>query len=114
MQLACSGLCAVLGVIALTYWFAQKGRVLKSDAEAVYAPTGTRVPFSAITGLGKMKWEDKGLATVLYEINGRKGKFVLDDYKFDHDPVHQILAEIEARLTAGDRSSEMEDRGQAV
>ena len=99
MQLACSGLCAVLGVIALAYWLAQKGRVLKSDAEAVYAPAGTRVPFGAITGLGKKKWEEKGLATVLYEIDGRKGKFVLDDYKFDRDPTHQILAEIEEHLS---------------
>ncbi len=100
MQFACSGLCTVLGVIALAYWLAQKGRMLKSDADAVYSPTGTRVPFSAITGLGKRKWEDKGLATVLYDIEGRKGKFVLDDYKFDRDPTHQIVTEIEEKLIA--------------
>ena len=99
MQLGLSGLTAVLGALSLAYWFVQKGRVLRSDAEAVYAPNGTRIPFTAITGLGKKKWDDKGLATVRYEIDGRKGEFVLDDYKYDRDPVHQILAEIEAHLS---------------
>jgi hypothetical protein len=114
MQLACSGLCAVLGVIALAYWFAQKGRVLKSDAEAVYAPAGMRVPFGAITGLGKKKWDEKGLATVLYEIGGRKGKFVLDDYKFDRDPTHQILAEIEDKLLARTLVGRVKGEGDVV
>ncbi len=97
-QFVCGGILSILGLIALAYWLMQKGRVLRSDAEAVYSPAGTRVPFGAITGLGKKKWEAKGLATVRYEIEGRKGEFVLDDYKFDRDPTHQILAEIEERL----------------
>jgi hypothetical protein len=99
MQLGLSGLCAVLGVIALAYWFAQKDRFLRSEADAVFTPSGVRVPFDSITGLGKKKWEDKGLATVLYEMDGRKGQFVLDDYKFDRDPTHQILAELEEHLS---------------
>lgn len=100
MQLTLSGVCAVLGVIALAYWFVQKDRILRSEADVVITPSGVRVPFESITGLGKKKWEDKGLATVLYELDGHKGQFVLDDYKFDRDPTHQILAEIEERLTA--------------
>ncbi len=98
MQIALSIALSILGVIALAYWNTQKGRVLRSDEEAVYAPDGTRVPFGSISGLGKKKWEDKGLATVRYEIAGRKGQFVLDDYKYDRDPTHQILAEIESHL----------------
>ncbi len=99
MQLGLSGLLSVIGVIALLYWFGQKGRVLRSDTEAVYAPGGLRIPFGAITGLGKKKWDDKGLAKVRYEIEGKKGEFTLDDYKYDRDPTHQILAEIEAHLS---------------
>jgi hypothetical protein len=98
MQLALSGALAAAGVIALAYWFTQKGRVLRCDAEAVFTPGGVRVPFAAITGLGKKKWDAKGLATVRYAIDGRKGEFVLDDYKYDREPTHQILAEIEKRL----------------
>lgn len=97
-QFAFGGLATLAGLITLVYWFGQKGRVFRTDADAVYSPAGTRVPFSAITGIGKKKWDAKGLATVRYEIEGRKGEFVLDDYKFDRDPTHQILAEIEAHL----------------
>ena len=88
----------LLGLISLAYWFTQKSRTLRTDAEAVYSPAGTRVPFYAITGLGKKNWEAKGLATVLYKIDGRKGRFILDDYKFDYDATHQILDEIEEKL----------------
>lgn len=100
VQIALAGALGVLGVIALAFWYLQKSRIVRSDEEAVYAPNGTRVPFGSITGLGKKKWDEKGLATVRYEIAGRRGQFVLDDYKFDRDPTHQILAEIEEKLGA--------------
>lgn len=88
----------LISAITLFYWLKQKNRVVKTDEEAVYAPTGTRIPFSAITGLGLKKWESKGFATVRYELDGKKGEFVLDDYKFDRDATHQIKEEIESHL----------------
>lgn len=99
MQWICGTFAVLLGVVSLAYWFTQKNRTLRTDDDAVYSPAGTRIPFDAITGLGKKNWEDKGLATVLYKIDGRKGRFILDDYKFDRDATHQILAEIEEKLT---------------
>jgi hypothetical protein len=98
MQYICGGFAGVLGLIALAYWLTQKNRTLRTDEEAVYSPAGTRVPFDAITGLGKKNWDSKGFATVLYMIGGRKGRFLLDDYKYDRDATHQILAEIEQKL----------------
>ena len=105
-QFVCAALALTFGGITLAYWAGQKGRVVRTDADAVHTPAGTRVPFSAITGVGKKKWDAKGLATVRYEIEGRKGEFVLDDYKYDRDPTHQILAEIEAHLPAPDQPEE--------
>ena len=54
-QFAFGGLAALLGVITLAYWAIQKGRVVKTDADAVHTPAGTRVPFAAITGVGDRK-----------------------------------------------------------
>jgi hypothetical protein len=34
----------LVGLIVLIYWFGQKGRILRTDEEAVYTPAGTRVP----------------------------------------------------------------------
>lgn len=98
-QYVCAALAVIFGSITLAYWATQKGRTVKTDAEAVQTPSGRRVPFSAITGIGKKKWDAKGLATVRYEIEGRKGEFELDDYKYERDPTHAILAEIEQHLT---------------
>jgi hypothetical protein len=105
MQWICGGFAAALGLISLAYWLTQKNRVLRSDEEAVYSPAGTRIPFASITGLGKKDWERKGYATVLYKIEGRKGAFRLDDYKFDREATHQILAEIEEKLLAQSSNS---------
>jgi hypothetical protein len=98
MQYLCGGLSGALGLIVLAYWAMQRGRVLKSDEEGVVAPSGLRVPFESITGLGKKNWDRKGIAKVRFEMGGKKGEFVLDDYKFEQEPTHKILAEIEEKL----------------
>jgi hypothetical protein len=99
-QYAFGTLTTLIGALVLLYWFTQKERTLKTDVDAVYTPAGTRVPFEAVTGIGKKKWDSKGLATVRYELGGKKGKFVVDDYKFDAEPTRAILGEIETRQLA--------------
>lgn len=99
-QLGSSVVTALLGVFSILFWFTQKDRLFRTDAEAVYTPKGVRVPFEAITGVGKKLWESKGYATVRYELAGKSGEFRLDDYKFDTEATHQILAEIEEKLLA--------------
>lgn len=100
LQFILGTLSAGAGAATLIFWMVQKKRSVKTDEEAVYAPAGTRVPFTAITGLGLKKWESKGLARVRYELDGKRGEFVLDDYKYDRDPTHEILKEIETHLLA--------------
>jgi len=97
-QFVFASLGALLGTIVLIYWATQKGRVVRTDESAVYTPAGTRVPFGSITGLGKKRWETKGIAVVRYELEGRKGQFILDDYKFETQPTRTILEEIETTL----------------
>ena len=58
------------------------------------------MPFRAITGLGKKRWDSKGIAVVRYELQGRKGEFIVDDYKFEAEPARKILDEIESELRA--------------
>lgn len=91
---------ALIGAIVLAYWFTQKGRVLRTDEDVVYTPAGTRVPFEAVTGIGKKRWDSKGIAVVRYTLEGRKGEFIVDDYKFETEPTRKILREIEEKLLA--------------
>ncbi len=89
-----------LGGIVLIYWATQIKRTVRTDEEFVYTAAGTRVPFSAIVGVGKKQWDTKGIARVRYEMDGRRGQFVVDDYKFDTEPSRTILSEIEEKLMA--------------
>jgi len=99
-QFIYGSLASLSGLLVLGYWFQQKGRVLRADDEAVITPSGTRVPFTAITGLGLKKWESKGIARVRYEQEGRKGEFIVDDYKFDTAPSREVLEKIKQHLAA--------------
>ena len=99
-QYVCGSVLVTLGGIVLLYWATQIKRTVRSDEEAVYTAAGTRVPFSAITGVGKKQWESKGIARIRYELDGRRGEFVVDDYKFDTDPSRTILKEIEEKVVA--------------
>ena len=99
-QFVCGSVLAVLGGIVLIYWFTQIRRTVRTDGEAVFTAAGTRVPFSAITSIGLKQWDSKGIARVRYEIEGRRGEFVVDDYKFDTEPSRTILSEIKAKLLA--------------
>jgi hypothetical protein len=97
-QYVYGSLAALSGLLVLIYWLQQINRVLQMDDEAVTSPAGTRVPFSAIVGLGLKKWDAKGIATVRYELNGRQGQFLVDDYKFDPAPCRAVVEEIKRRL----------------
>ena len=100
VQYVFGSLGALIGAIVLAYWFTQKGRVLRTDEDVVYTPAGTRVPFEAVTGIGKKRWDSKGIAVVRYTLEGRKGEFIVDDYKFETEPTRKILREIEEKLLA--------------
>lgn len=91
------GLGLLVGSVGLVFWLMQKGRLIRTDEQAVYTPDGVRVPFEEITGMDRRKWEAKGLATVHYRAGKKTGSFILDDYKFERDPVHQIFSEIEVK-----------------
>ena len=86
------------GFLTLIFLALHRGLTIQLDDEGVLSPTGKRVPFSAITGLGLKKWEAKGYAIVRYTLAGRSGQFVVDDYKFDTEPAHAIVDEITRRL----------------
>jgi hypothetical protein len=99
-QFVMGGAATVAGLLLLIYWITQRKRLLKIEDGAVYTPSGARVPFASIRGLGKKRWDTKGIAIVRYEDNGRLLQFVVDDYKYETEPTRQILETIEQQLTA--------------
>ncbi|MDA7519705.1 hypothetical protein N9830_02020 [Akkermansiaceae bacterium] len=65
-QLYAAGVCLVLTAIALFLFLRTRGRSMKVDEEAYYAPDGAKISFAKMTQIDKRKWETKGLATISY------------------------------------------------
>ena len=91
------GLTGLVGIFSLIYWLRQRTTVIRNDEEALFSPSGTRVPYSAITEVDARRWKSKGLATVRYTLDGGKGKFVLDDAKWDPDALEIVMRDIRER-----------------
>ncbi len=113
-QFLCGALCAIVGVAVLVYYLTQMNGVLRLDEEAFTTSKGVRVPFGAITGLGLKKWDSKGYATVLYEIDGQAGSYVIDDYKFDTKPTREMCDRIKEQVLARLPAEAVSDNPAAV
>uniref|UniRef100_UPI00389A29B9 hypothetical protein n=1 Tax=Stieleria sedimenti TaxID=2976331 RepID=UPI00389A29B9 len=57
------------------------------------------MPIDAITKIDKRKWDAKGIAKIHYEVDGKKMKFVMDDFKYEREPMGQLMKFAEAQLT---------------
>jgi hypothetical protein len=93
-QYVCAGVACAIGVFSLIYWLRAKKAVIRSETDAVITPSGRRVNYANITRIDLRKWSSKGLATVSYSDDGTKGRFVLDDAKYEPAALDVIVADL--------------------
>ena len=77
-QLYAACVCFSLTIIALFYLIRTKSRFMKVDEKGYYPPGGGLIPFSVMKTLDMRKWETKGLATLIYEADGKEIKARID------------------------------------
>ena len=99
-QYVCATVAGAIGIFSLIFWLRARKMTIRSEADAVFTPSGKRVPYGSITDLDLRKWKSKGLATVFYSLDGAKGRFVLDDAKYEPTALDTILEDIQQH-TAG-------------
>jgi len=87
------------GVGSGTWLILSRKQKLTSDDEAFIAINGQRIAYSAVNSIDRTKWEHKGIAYAMCEINGKKTRITLDDYKFigAEDIVKRAEQEIASR-----------------
>ncbi len=100
VQFVMATLAALPGLLYLFFYIRARGRWIEVNETELRTSWGQQLEFSQIVALDKKKWESKGIAKVIYQRNGRKGRLVLDDWKFDTEPTRAILREIEANIDA--------------
>ena len=99
-QYVCAGVAGAIGIFSLIYWLRAKKAFIRSEADAMITPSGRRVAYASITVIDLRQWNSKGLATVLYSQDGSKGRFVLDDAKYEPAALDVIVADLREH-TAG-------------
>ncbi len=88
--------------IALVYCFSfirSFGKSIQLQPDAIVASWGQRMAFDSVTALHKGRWKTKGIAVAHYQADGKKRKFVLDNWKYSRQPINEMLKAVEQHLT---------------
>lgn len=89
---------ALIGVWLLSIPLRARGRWIESTGTGITSSWGQSFNYSDVVNLEKRQWRKKGIAKVTYMENGRKRKFIIDDYKFDRYKTDEILYELEQNI----------------
>jgi len=92
-------LCMLFGIPAILMFMSGQATWVEGDETLIRNSKGQEVPIDAITKIDKRKWDAKGIAKIHYEVNGTKKKFVMDDFKYDRQPMGELLKFAEANLS---------------
>jgi len=87
-----------IGLLVLIHVLRSKGRWIEMDETGLRSSRGLRLTFDQITAIDKKKWDNKGIAKLHYQENGRKKIFVLDDFIYDRPTTDNILRQVEQRV----------------
>lgn len=87
-----------LGVPAAWFYFRSRNRWVEATDEGLQTSWGQQMRFAEVTLLNKKRWDAKGIARAFYTAAGKKHVFVFDDFKYQREPLGQILRRLEAVL----------------
>ncbi|HAC92356.1 MAG TPA: hypothetical protein DCF63_17265, partial [Planctomycetaceae bacterium] len=71
---------------------------MEATDEGLQTSWGQQMRFAEVTLLNKKRWDAKGIARAFYTAAGKKHVFVFDDFKYQREPLGQILRRLEAVL----------------
>jgi hypothetical protein len=97
-QYVMGGVSGLLGIWLISIPLRARGRWIESTGTGITSSWGQSLNYSDIVNLEKRQWRKKGIAKVTYMEDGRKRKFVIDDYKFDRHKTDEILYELEQNI----------------
>jgi hypothetical protein len=81
-QFIMAAACLPIGLTILVRLFLTLPKKMTAEEDAFVTTAGERIPYAAVTGLDKKKWDRKGIVIVHYELNGVPGKTKVDDWIF--------------------------------
>ena len=89
----------LFGATCHAIWIAWNHKLrIRAEGEVVIGASGQRVELDSIVKIDRKKWENKGIAYAIYEVDGKQKRLCLDDHKFAG--TEQIILEAERRIEA--------------
>lgn len=107
-------LCMLFGVPALIMFMSGQGTWVEGDETLIRNSKGQEVPIDTITKIDKRRWDAKGIAKIHYEVDGKKKKFVMDDFKYDRETMGQLMTFAESNLSEEDVVGDFLERDKAA
>jgi len=93
-----AGLAGLIGLTFLSKLLLNRSRWIEADDKGMRSSEKRELKYDQITALNKKQWQNKGIAKVFYEVDGRKKKIVLDDCNYQRDTTNAILRHVEAAI----------------
>lgn len=97
-QFVFGGLCLAFAVPVLMLYLVSRNRWIDETDEGLKTSWGATLDFRTVNLLNKSRWASKGIAKAHFEHEGRKGVFVFDDFKYDRQPLGNMLRRLESTL----------------
>jgi hypothetical protein len=97
-QLSFVALLVPSGLIVLVCFLRARTRWIELTETGLRTSVGQQLQFDQIATLNKRLWVKKGIAKLVYCEGRRARRLVLDDWKFETDPMRAILREIESHI----------------
>lgn len=109
----------LIAIPCLLKWYMARGTWIEGDENSINSSWGQSFKFENVQSINKRKWEDKGIAKVRYEEDGRVQTFVLDDFKYQRKPMDTIVRWLEAKvtdeqITGGERQPEKKPQSESA
>lgn len=82
----------------LTKFFRIRSSWLEADEKELKTSWGKTLQFKDVTKIDKIKWERKGIGKIYYQEDGASKTFVLDDFKYEREPMGKIMEFAQAHL----------------
>lgn len=89
----------IVGAAVFAGWIAWNQKLsIRAEGDLVVGASGQRVELDSIVEIDRKKWNNKGIAYAIYEVEGKQKRLCLDDHKFAG--TEAIILEAEKRIEA--------------
>lgn len=88
----------LIGLWMLYTVFSSNGRWIEANNEGLNSSSGDAITFAEATYLEKKQWDDKGIAWLHFERNGKASRFLIDNFKYMREETNAILCRIEEAI----------------